>query len=221
VGYQVIWVDLEHGAISDGRAMKLCRTITHLGMVPLARIIELTRSQVQMLLDVGYRILIMPSVNDACQAKRLVELGKYPPLGQRGVSSTAAGNEFSLGDNPLETLDKVNAVNRLMVQFESDTGYNNLDSILAVDGVDMVTVGPLDWGLSLGLTGDAAKRELAPKIERILIAAREADKIAAMGVASADQSRHYAALGARILFTGVDIGIKKKAFQECLTQMRA
>jgi 2-keto-3-deoxy-L-rhamnonate aldolase RhmA len=221
VGYQVIWVDLEHGAISDGRAMKLCRTITHLGMIPLARIIELNRSQVQMLLDVGYRILILPSVTDAQQAQRFVELGKYPPLGQRGVSSTAAGNEFSLGTNPVETLEEANAVNRLMVQFESDTSYDNIDAILAVEGVDMVTIGPLDWALSLGLTGDAAKRELAPKIEKILMAALKANKITAMGVTNAEQARHYVAMGVRILFAGVDIAVKKKAFRDWLSGLRA
>jgi 4-hydroxy-2-oxoheptanedioate aldolase len=219
-GCHVVWIDLEHGAISAIDALRLCRTIAHLGMVPLARVIEPTRTHVQSLLDGGFRILVLPQVTSATDAQRFVELAKYPPMGNRGVSSCAACNDFTLGPDPLQTLSEANAATHLMVQFEDDRGFENLGAILAVHGVDMVTVGPMDWSVNMGLSAAQAKAALAPRIERIITAARNAGKITAMVISTGDQARQYTGLGVRILFTGVDISLKRKAFEESLAACR-
>lgn len=172
IGYHIVWIDLEHGAISIVEAIRLCRMIESLGMIPLVRIAELGRSHVQHVLDGGFHIVILPQVSDAKQAELFVELGMYPPTGQRGVSSCSGNNSYSLGDNPLETLRKANQATHLMVQFENDQGLDNLDSILSVEGIDMVTAGPLDWGISLGLAG----KEVGPRVEKVLKAAKKAGK---------------------------------------------
>ena len=156
-GYNVIWLDLEHSPQSTSAALQLCRTITHLGMVPLVRILELARTHVQRVLDGGAQIVCLPDVRSAKEAARLVELGKFPPLGERGVASSAAGTGFTLGPDPQETLRQANEATHLMVMFESDAAYDQLDEILAVDGADLVAIGPMDWGVSLGLFGEEAR----------------------------------------------------------------
>ena len=60
---------------------------------------------------------------------------------------------------------------------ESDEACDALDGILAVEGIDMVTVGPMDWAVGLGLFGDEARARQAPKIERVLKTAAEAGRI--------------------------------------------
>jgi 4-hydroxy-2-oxoheptanedioate aldolase len=220
VGCHVVWIDLEHGAISTIDALRLCRTITHLGMVPAARIVELNRTHVQTLLDGGYRILILPQITSAAEARRFVELAKYPPLGNRGVSSSAAGINFSFGPDPLKTLSEVNAATHLMVLIEDDRGYENLEPILGVEGVDMITVGPTDWGISKGLSPGQAKETLRPRIEKIFTAARNAGKLTAMGISSAGEAKQYMAWGARIIFAGIDVPLKRKAFEESLAGCR-
>ena len=92
-GYHVVWLDLEHSQQSTSEALKLGRVITHLGMVPLARILELSRTHVQRLLDGGIQIVALPDVRSAEEARELVRLGKYPPLGGRGASSNSATNQ--------------------------------------------------------------------------------------------------------------------------------
>ena len=124
-GYQIVWIDLEHGPQSTTRALELGRTATHLGMVPLVRILELSRTHVQRLLDGGIQVLNLPDVTDASQAAELVRLGKYPPLGHRGVSSTSAGTNFSLGADTRQTLLEANQATHLMVMFEGDEAYKH------------------------------------------------------------------------------------------------
>ena len=215
-GYHIVWLDLEHCPQSVPELIRLTRTVNHLGMVPLVRVPELLRTNVQPLVDGGVQIVALPDVRDADQAALLVQLGKYPPLGQRGVATTSAGTAFQLGPDPLQTLREANDATRMMVIFENDAGYENLKEILAVPGIDIVTVGRMDWSTSLGLSGDEAREVLAPKIERVLTATMEADKIPVMAVSSPEHADPYVDLGVRVFFVGVDIALKRRTLVEMI-----
>ena len=216
-GYHIVWLDLEHSPQPTDEAIRLSRTIAHLGMVPLVRIPELSRTHVQILLDGGVEIIALPVVRDAAQAGELVQLGKYPPLGRRGISSSTPRAGFTLGADPKRTLHELNDATRLMVLFESDEAYEALDEILDVDGIDMVALGPNDWASGLGLFGDEAGAYLAPRIDRVISSAAKAGKTVAVGVSSPEQASHYFGLGARLFFIGgVDIAIKRKALIETI-----
>lgn len=214
-GYHIVFLDLEHGPQSVEEAIRLSRTISHLGMVPLVRIVELSRTHVQRLLDGGVRVLTLPDIRSGDQAVELARLAKYPPLGERGVSSTSGGTDFALRPDPEQALRDANDSTHLMVMLEGEEGLSNLGDILAVEGVDMVTVGPMDWAVGLGLFGAEAEAIMAPKIDTVLTAAASAGKITAIGGATTtDQARHYRDLGVRIFFLGVDIALRRKALSE-------
>ena len=215
-GYHIVWIDLEHSLQSMEEAIQLGRSVTHLGMVPLVRIRELSRTNVQPLVDGGVSVIALPDVRSADQAAELVHLSKYPPLGQRGLSSTSAGFGFKLDGDPKEILHRVNEATHLMVLFESDEGYEDLDNILGVEGIDMVGVGPMDWSTSLGISGAEAKRNLTPKIERAFANAGSAGKITVMGGGSLEQVAFYRDLGTRVFFVGVDIAMRRKILVESI-----
>ena len=215
-GFHLVWLDLEHSPQSMADMVRLSRTIIHLGMLPIVRIPELLRTHVQPLADAGVPIIALPDIRDTDQAKHFVQLSKFPPLGQRGFSSTSAGIGFSPGSDIQRTLRQANDASHLMVLFESDVGYRALDAILAVEGIDIVTVGPMDWAISLGRHGDMAQSQLSPKIEHVLRVAAQAGKITAMTVSSPQQADDYFDLGVRLFFLGVDVAIKRSALTEMI-----
>ncbi len=219
-GYHVVFLDLEHGAPPEQELMRLGRTAAQLGMVPMVRIPELTRTHVQRLLDAGTQIINLPDVRSADEAAELVRLGKYPPLGERGVSTTAAGMDRAASGGLLEAMRAVNAATHLMVMIESDQGFEELDAILQVNGVDIVTVGVLDWSTSLGLEAADARAQLTPKIERVLRATVESGKIASMSATDMAQARQFAGMGVRLMFVGVDLALKRRALADALASLR-
>ena len=219
-GYHVVFLDMEHGAPSEHEVVRLGRTAAQLGMVPLVRIPELTRTHVQRLLDAGIQVINLPDVRSADEAAELVRLGKYPPLGERGVSTTAAGMEHAAGGSLIEAQQAINAATHLMVMIESDQGFEELDAILRVDGVDIVTVGVLDWSTSLGLEAADAQAQLTPKIEHVLRATVESGKIASMSATDAAQARQFAEMGVRLMFVGVDLALKRRALAGALASLR-
>ena len=219
-GYHIVWIDIEHSPQSSEEAIQLSRTITHLGMVPLVRIRELSRTNVQPLLDGGVQVIVLPDVRSATQAAELVQLGKYPPAGQRGFSSTAGGIGFQLLGDQEKVLRQANSATHLMVLFESDEGFEDLDNILEVEGIDMVGVGPNDWSVGLGIFGDDAKTNLTPKIERVLTRAASAGKIVVMGAGSAQQAEYYRQLGVRVFFVGVDVAMRRGILAQSLRSFK-
>ena len=77
----------------------------------------------------------------------------------------------------LETLHTTNGTTHVMVIFKSDAGYENLLEIAESPEIDIVTVGSMNWVTSLGLAGDEARNDLAPKIEHVLTATIQSGKI--------------------------------------------
>ena len=219
-GYDIVWIDLEHGPQSTSEGLRLGRLAAHVGMIPLVRMLELSRTHVQRLLDGGIQIVNLPDVKDSSEARQLVALGKYPPLGVRGVSSTSAGTDFTLGDDAQRTLGETNSSTHLMVMFESDEAYEQRDAILAVDGISLATVGPQDWSVGLGLFGDEAKTYLAPKVANVLASISAAGKMATMSVSGPDEARSYYEQGVRIFFVGVDVSMKRQMLERTLTPIK-
>ena len=219
-GYHFVWLDLEHSALPLSEVVRLGRSISHLGMVPWVRIPECSRTHVQLLLDGGIEVLILPDVRGVEVVQQFVVLAKYPPLGRRGVSSTTAGTGYTLGADTPKTLSEANDATHLMALIESDEGYAALDAILDVEGLDMISVGPQDWGASLGLFGKAAAEQLGPKIEHVITAASKAGKIVVSTVSSPEEAQHHHSLGARVFVLGVDITLKRNAMAERIDHFR-
>ena len=218
LGYHLVWIDLEHSTKPLSEVIRLGRSIAHLGMVPLVRIPELSRAYVQLLLDGGIPIIILPDVRSANEARQFVELAKYPPIGRRGVSSTTAAAGYTLGVDPQKTFSEANDGTHLMVLIESDEGYAALDDILKIEEVDMIMVGQQDWGASSGIFGELAKEQLSPKIDRLMTTASKAGKIVAASASSPEDARRSESMGARIFILGVDITIKRGALAERIRQ---
>ena len=124
------------------------------------------------------------------------------------------------GSDPRQRLREANDATHLMVMIESDEACDALDGILAVEGIDMVTVGPMDWAVGLGLFGDEARARQAPKIERVLRTAAAAGRITTAGAFSTEEAEYYRGLGVRVFFVGVDLVLKQQALTRTLSRFR-
>ncbi len=149
-GYDWIAIDLEHSVISIREAAELIRVIDLNGGVPLVRLSSNDDVQIKRVMDAGAHGIIVPMVNTAEEARRAVSSVRYPPEGTRGVGLARAqgyGNSF-------ETyFDRSNKEIIVIVQVEHIDAVNNLEAILAVDGVDGYFIGPYDLSCSLGIPG--------------------------------------------------------------------
>lgn len=203
-GFDWIAVDLEHSVITIREAEELVRVIDRCGSVPLVRLAANDPVLIKRVMDAGAHGVIVPMVNTAEEARKAVEAVYYPPRGTRGVGLARAqgyGNSF---ENYCKWLDR-NAV--VIVQIEHIKAVINLESILAVEGVDGFIVGPYDLSGSLGVPGQFEHVEMIDAMARIHAIMKKSPKAAGFHVVEPDISRvqQYIREGYVLLAYSVDI----------------
>lgn len=88
----------------------------------------------------------MPLLRTAEEARELVQAAKFPPLGKRGYGSPFALERFDPMPTFTEYLQQANDTLLTMVQIETSEALEAVDEIAAVDGVDVLFIGPFDLG---------------------------------------------------------------------------
>ena len=163
-------------------------------------------------LEIGAQTLLVPIVDTAEQAERLVKAMRYPPRGIRGVgSSMARSSRWSTVDDYARSADDQMC---LLVQAETVTAMENLEAIASVDGVDGVFFGPADLSASMGLLGQITHPRVKAAIEDGIRRVRAAGK--APGVLTVDPAlaRHYLDHGALFVAVGVDAALLSRAARD-------
>jgi len=152
-GYDWLGVDCEHSDIGVEGFTALARGMHGRGAVPLARVRENDTLAIRQMLDAGALGVIVPLVNSAEEARKAVAAAKYPPLGVRGFCFSRM-NDY--GTNFDAYAAQANDDIAVVVMIESKRAVEDIDAILAVEGVDGVFIGPYDLSGSYGLTGQTS-----------------------------------------------------------------
>lgn len=210
-GFDWILIDQEHG---PGDNLTLLGQLQAVGGRPTAAIVRIAwneRVRFKRALDLGASGIMIPYIETAEAAALAVEYMRYPPEGQRGVAAspraTGYGTEF-------DTYFTQSAHNLLtVVQIETGRAVANAAEIAAVDGVDVLFVGPLDLGISLGLPGRFDDPEYRAILARVAATARNAGKAAGILVPSRQLLDMVYAMGFRFVAVGSDGGMVTQGMQ--------
>ncbi|MEP1613033.1 MAG: HpcH/HpaI aldolase/citrate lyase family protein [Roseobacter sp.] len=204
-GFDWLLIDGEH-APNDIRSIRdqlvaLKGSSSH----PIVRVPTGETWIIKQALDVGVQTILVPMVETADQARELVRACRYPPEGTRGVGyKVGRASGFGQMENYGPTADEQIC---LLVQVENKTGLDNLDDILAVEGVDGVFIGPADLSASLGYLDQT----MHPDMQATILSAlkRISDSGKAAGILTTDDDMIDASLkaGARFVAVAMDIAL--------------
>ena len=171
-----MWIEIEHGPVGFEQAETLCLAAEAGGIVPLIRLPDGERHHVLRALEIGARIILVPMVNDAAYAKRIVDVGKYAPIGNRGFNIRTRHAGFGF-ENLEATLARANARTHLFAQIETPEAVANVDDILAVDGLSGIFMGPGDLAVCMGKAGQMADAQLREAVTSCMVKAKKAGKL--------------------------------------------
>ncbi|MEI7235101.1 2-dehydro-3-deoxyglucarate aldolase [Pectobacterium carotovorum] len=165
---------------------------------------------IKRLLDIGFNNFLIPFVETAEEAARAVASTRYPPAGIRGVSVAHRSNCY--GTEP-DYFAKINDNITVVVQIESQDGFDNLDAIIAVDGVDGVFVGPSDLSAALGYLGQPNHPDVQKTIRHIFDRTAAHNKPCGILAPVEADARRYLEWGASFVAVGSDLGVFRSATQ--------
>ena len=167
---------------------------------------------IKQVLDAGAQTLLIPMVESAEQAHDLVRAMRYPPHGVRGAGAALArASEFSAIPDYVTT---ANDQMCLLVQVETRAGLENLEAILAVEGVDGVFIGPADLAADLGYPGNSAAAPVVAAIQQALATIAASPKAAGILAVDDETAQTYASWGAQFLAVGIDVVMLARTARE-------
>ncbi len=208
-GFDWLLIDGEHGPNDLQGIIAQLQALAPYPVRPVVRTPDHDVARIKQWLDGGAQTLMVPMVESAADAAKLVRAMRYPPHGVRGVGTAMA--RAARWNGVADYFARADSEMCLIVQIESTHGLAALDEILAVDGVDAVFIGPSDLAASMGHLGQPGHPEVKAAVETAIGQIAAAGKAA--GVFSADPATAgaYQAIGARFLLVGVDTLLLRNA----------
>ena len=212
-GFDWLLVDIEHGMGDRQDLLFQLQAIESSSAAPLVRIAWNDPVRFKRVLDLGPSGVMVPYVCSAEEAQRAVASMRYPPAGVRGVARMNRACDF--GPSFDEYFRAANSQLLTIVQIETRDAVNRVDEIAAVDGVDVLFVGPLDLTVSLGIVGQWDHPSFRAALATVVNACRKAGKVAGIVASTEDQIARVKADG----FTFVGLSSDGVALALAMRQM--
>ena len=204
-GYDWLLFDGEHSPNTLQTLLGQLQAVAAYPVEPIARVPIGEAAIIKQYLDIGFRTLLVPMVESAEQARRVVAATRFPPHGVRGVAS-ATSRASGFGANP-QYLATAHEQICLIVQIESVAGLDAIEAIAGVDGVDALFIGPADLAGSLGHLGDPRHAQVQAAIADALTRIAATGKPAGIFAISPTDARARIAAGIGFISLGTDIGL--------------
>lgn len=203
LGWDFLLVDAEHGAVTMRDMENIARACERRGVAATARVPMNAPAEVGRYLDAGAEAVMIPFVESPAEAARAVELIKYPPHGRRGLAAPRS-SDFALVASLADEIARANRDTLVVIQIESLQGLKNVEAIAAVDGVDVVFLGPTDLSLALGVPSQWEAPAFGEAVKRIALAASRAGKAFGAYAGTRERMHWYEAQGARFMATALE-----------------
>ena len=206
-GYDWLLIDTEHTPAEPATVLTQLQAVATGTATPIVRPAWNDAVLIKRFLDIGAQSFLVPYVETTEEAEAAVAAVRYPPRGMRGVATGTRANKFT---RVKDYFDKADDEICLLIQVETQKGYDNLDGILAVDGVDGVFVGPSDLSAGLGHLGNAMHPDVQAAIFDIQKRCQAAGKPAGILTPVEDEARAYLKAGFTFVAVGSDLGLMIK-----------
>lgn len=201
-GFDHVLIDAEHGNVDVAACEELVRAAEAAGITPLVRVPVNAPEQVLRHLDTGAQGVVVPQVTTREDAERAVRAARYHPLGRRGLAGTRAAG-YGLRGSLADYARRANEQLLVIALIEDARAIEHLPEILAVEGLDAISVGPADLSQSLGHPGERDHPAVREAIAEIVRQGVAAGKPVGMNAPTGADVARERARGVRITSVGV------------------
>ena len=217
LGFDGIWMDGEHRSWNP-REVQAMLAFHHLADIDcFFRPPTLEKTGLYRIFEDGASGVIIPHVSTVEKAQSIVNAVKFPPLGDRGADGVGLDADFTAGvPGYVDTANKETAI---AVQIETPEAIENVEAIAAVEGVDILFLGPGDLALRYGCAASPSDPKLLEAIKRVSAAAQKSGKVWGMPVATEADMRIVLDQGCRFMIHGSEFRMINKGLTEASSVM--
>jgi 4-hydroxy-2-oxoheptanedioate aldolase len=175
-GFDWILIDHEHGPGGEDTLLHQLHAASATPAFPVVRIAQNDTPRFKRVLDMGALGVMVPYVSTAAEARAAVSAMRYPPHGVRGVAKFNRGAGF--GGDFEEYYAHAHERLLTVIQIETTEAINKIDEIAAVDGADVLFVGPTDLSYNMGIRDQLESAQFTEALKRVSDAAVKHGKAA-------------------------------------------
>ncbi|WP_458211074.1 HpcH/HpaI aldolase family protein, partial [Haladaptatus sp. NG-SE-30] len=178
---------------------------------PIVRVRENSEAEIQRALDVGAAGVEIPQIETRADAEAAVDHARFDPLGERGLSPYVRAGGYTGRD---DYTARQNEETTVIIHIEGERGVDNLDDILAVEGIDVLFLGPYDMSQSLGISGQVRDDRVEDLMQEVCDRAAEEDKVVGTYADDPEMAEQWIDAGAQYVAIHVDGAILTHAFED-------
>lgn len=211
-------LDCEHGPVGIESMQNNVRAAQVSGLFPIIRVPELNENAISKALDIGAGGVQIPQITSADEARRAIAAAKFYPRGERGVCCSVRAAQY--GNIPKsEYFGRANET-FVILQLEGKKAVENLDAILAVEGIDILFIGPYDLSQSLGVPGEVSNPIVIAEMKKIVAAAAAKHITVGVYTDGDDAIQLWVESGIKYISYLVDVNIFRSAMADAVSRFR-
>ena len=220
-GYDWLFIDMEHNSMDIDMASQISVAAQDAGITPIVRVPDFAHHHATRVLDCGAMGIVFPHVDDVATAKRLVSNCLYPPKGHRSMTGVLPQLDFK--QKPIAEVAKLINDNMLIViMLESPEAISNVDSIAAVEGVDVILIGTNDLCMEMGIPGDYNNTKVKEAYSKVIEACKRYGKTPGMGgVYNEELMSEYIGMGMKFILSGSDLSFMMQSASQRSNKLRS
>lgn len=215
LGYDSIWIEMEHQFITFAQAEDLCRIASGLGLLTMIRVADSRRENVLKAAECGPDIIDLPMANTVETVEEFVRHAKYAPLGSRGFYGASRALNYGIGAQIADLQRQLNNQLCLMIQIETCEAVKIASELCSVPGIDAVLIGPGDLSASFGSPGQTTDPRVVAAIEHTIEVVKQAGKAVAISTSPANVG-YWSRKGADLVYVVGDISCMRIGAQKML-----
>ena len=217
--YDFVVLDMEHSSFGFQQAETMVAAADAVHTASMIRVPDNQEYLLVRALDLGCEGVQVPMIENKADALASVNAARYHPLGQRSISFATRSARYSCIDRQQHIEDSNRDV-VVAVQIESWSAVEQAEAIAAVEGVDVLFVGPADLIQSLGIPGQSSDPRVMDGIRIVGLAAQKYGKTLGTHVNKVADVEKVLNHGVTYLVYSTDLGLFVRGAKEGLSELK-
>ena len=220
-GYDWLFIDMEHNSMDIDIASQISVAAQDAGITPIVRVPDFAHHHATRVLDCGAMGVVFPHVDNADIAKKLVSYCLYPPKGHRSMTGVLPQLDFK--QQPIaDVASTINKNMLIVIMLESPEAIDNVDSIAAIEGVDVILIGTNDLCMEMSIPGDYSNPKVKDAYIKVIEACKKYGKTPGMGgVYNEELMSEYIKMGMRFILSGSDLSFMMQSASQRSNKLRS
>ena len=201
-GFDFLIVDNEHSVMDVPFSLNMIRAIAAAGGQSLIRTPDCEETTIKKTLDTGVAGIVLPGISGLAMMREAMRFAKYAPLGNRGACPCVRANKY--GERDASFYNWANHETAIIAQIEGQSALDELEPILAVEGLDGIIMGPVDLSMSLGVPGELNHPKVERALQDILAIAKAQNVATGIFCMDLEETNKWFGRGVNFVLYGID-----------------